>query len=87
MNVDIIDEPLMEFLLQQNQFLPTRKPYTSCFCLNGKTKFRFKMTNGKYCLCYDPCENDEAEARKPHVVVFGVDVVVKTGVWDTCTWD
>ena len=48
MNVDIIDEPLMEFLLQKNQFLPTRKPYTSCFCLNGKTKFRFKMTNGKY---------------------------------------
>jgi len=25
MNVDIIDEPLMEFLLQQNQFLSTRK--------------------------------------------------------------
>ena len=31
--------------------------------------------------------NDGAEACKPHVVVFGVDVVVKTGVWATCTWD
>ena len=34
-----------------------------------------------------PGENDGAEARKPHVVIFGVDVIVKTGVWDTCTWD
>ena len=33
-----------------------------------------------------PGENDGAEACKPHVI-FGVDFIVKTGVWDTCTWD
>ena len=72
----------------EDQFLPTRKLVYKILLFEWEDQVQVQNDERQIVTCVTaPGENDGAEACKPHVVIFGVDVIVKIGVWDTCTWD